>query len=208
MFAVGHVSLGYLVGKVSAKLLKVQINIPLILVLSIIPDIDIILEFFFGFPVHRGPVHSLILAILVFVPFFILFRKTALPYFFSIASHSVLADFFIGGGIQLFWPFSKAEFGATQIGFPLIKIDDPINVGLEIVLFVLALIMMFKSKDLMKFFNGALSNLLLIIPVLTVFLPTFTSYPIVVPTLLIIPHLFFLIVFILSVLITLKKILF
>ncbi len=208
MFAIGHMSLGYLVGKISAKLLKVHVNIPLILVLSIIPDIDIILGVLLDTPLHRGPTHSLVFAILVFIPFFIFFKKRALPYFFSLASHSILADFFIGGNIQLFWPLSKAEFGASQFGFPMIQITDPLNIGLELMLFVLALIVMLKTRDFMMFFKSNISNLLLIIPIFTVLLPTFTSYPLPVPTLLIIPHLFFLLVFSISALVALKEILF
>ena len=45
-----------------------------------------------------------------------------------------------------------------------------------------------------------LSNLLLAIPVLTVLLPTFIGYPLSVPALLVIPHLFYLIVFSIAVL--------
>lgn len=207
LFAVGHMSLGYLIGKTSAKLLKIEVNIPLILLLSIIPDIDIILGVFLGVPLHRGPTHSLIFAFMVFVPFLIFFKKRALPYFFSLASHSVLADFFVGGNIQLLWPISESEMGASQLGFSLIQITDPINVALELGMFIFALIVLLKSRDLFKFFRSNLLNLILIIPVFTVLLPTFVSYPLPVPNLLILPHLFFLIVFIVSSLIALKKIL-
>ena len=68
MFAVGHISLGYLVGNFFARILKVQFNVPLVIVLSIIPDIDIIFELLLGNPVHRGPTHSLIFAFLI-LPF-------------------------------------------------------------------------------------------------------------------------------------------
>ena len=72
-FAVGHMALAYLLGKASAKLLKVNINIPLILFLSIIPDIDILFDFLFNSDMHRGPTHSIIVAIVVFIPFFLLY---------------------------------------------------------------------------------------------------------------------------------------
>ena len=54
-FAVGHMALAYLIGKSSAKLLKVNLNIPLILVLSIMPDADILLG---TYQLLRGPTHS------------------------------------------------------------------------------------------------------------------------------------------------------
>jgi membrane-bound metal-dependent hydrolase YbcI (DUF457 family) len=160
-----------------------------------------------GASFHRGPTHSLIFAFLVFIPFFLIFKKRALPYFFSIVSHSVVADFFIGGNIQLLWPISELELGASQLGFSLIQIDSQINIALELSLFVIAFILMLKTRDILNFFSSEFSNLVLIIPIFTVLLPTFTSYPLPVPNLLILPHLFFLIIFSISGLITLKKIL-
>ena len=194
-------ALAYLLSKATSKLLKVKINIPLILVLSIIPDIDIILNFLFNIQIHRGPTHSLITATLVFIPFFIIYRWKAVPYFTALASHSAIADFIIGGQLQLLWPLSTREFG-----FPYIDITSPVNVVLEFTLFVIATIIMWKTRDLFQFFRNSKLNLILAIPIFTVLLPTFTSYPLSVPLLLVLPHLFYLILFILSVLIALKGI--
>jgi hypothetical protein len=190
-------SLAYLLGKGSSKTLKVNLNIPLILVLSIIPDMDIV----FMRELHRGPTHSIIVAIIIFIPFFIIYRKKAVPYFLALASHSMIGDFFIGGGIQLLWPLSSQEFGLHEIGGPYISIWNPINILLEWTLFAIAAVIMFKSKDLSLFFQNKKSNLLLAIPLLTVLLPTFLSYPILVPYLLVPPHLFYLLLFSASVLI-------
>ena len=201
MFAVGHMALAYLLSKAASKLLKVKINIPLILVLSIIPDIDIILNFLFNIQIHRGPTHSLITATLVFIPFFIIYRWKAVPYFTALASHAAIADFIIGGQLQLLWPLSTREFG-----FPYIDITNPVNVALEFTLFVIATIIMWKTRDLFQFFRNSKLNLILAIPIFTVLLPTFTSYPLSVPLLLVLPHLFYLILFIISVLIALKGI--
>ena len=205
LFAVGHMALAYLLAKSSGKLLKITINIPLVFVLSIIPDIDLIFEVLFNIQLHRGPTHSLIFAFLLFIPFFIFFKKKALPYFFSLGSHSILADFFVGGQLQLLWPLSTRELGASQFGIPLVLINDPLNVALEFLLFIGAILVMLKTRDILKFLRSNLSNLLLIIPISTVLLPTFTSYPLQVPALLVLPHLFFLIVFTISVLIVVFK---
>ncbi|MBY9013772.1 MAG: metal-dependent hydrolase [Candidatus Lokiarchaeota archaeon] len=205
LFAVGHMALAYLLAKSSGKLLKITINIPLVFVLSIIPDIDLIFEVLFSIQLHRGPTHSLIFAFLLFIPFFIFFKKKALPYFFSLVSHSILADFFVGGQLQLLWPLSTRELGASQFGIPLVLINDPLNVALEFLLFIGAILVMLKTRDILKFLRSNLSNLLLIIPISTVLLPTFTSYPLQVPALLVLPHLFFLIVFTISVLIVVFK---
>jgi len=201
-FAVGHMALAYLLGKASAKLLKVNLNIQLILVLSILPDIDILFEPLIA-EIHRGPTHSIIVAILMFIPFFVLYRQKAMPYFAALASHSLIGDFLIGGQIQLLWPLSANEFGLHELGFPYINIYNPINIALELMLFAVALIVMLKTRDLFHFFRKNKLNLILVIPIFTVLLPTFVGYPLRVPILLVLPHLFYLVLFSVSVLIVL-----
>jgi membrane-bound metal-dependent hydrolase YbcI (DUF457 family) len=194
-------ALAYLLGKGSGKLLKVNINIPLILVLSIIPDIDIIFSFLLNSDIHRGPTHSIIVAILAFVPFFFFYRQRAAPYFAALASHSLIGDFFIGGQIQLLWPLSTQKFGLPELGLPYISIYSPVNEVLEFTLFVIATVIMFKSRDIYRLFRNSKLNLILAIPIFTVLLPTFASYPLSVPVLLVLPHLFYLVLFSISVLI-------
>jgi hypothetical protein len=192
-------ALAYLLGKASGKLLKVNFNIPLILVLSIIPDIDILFDFLFNSDIHRGPTHSIIMAILIFIPFFMLYRKKAVPYFAALASHSLIADLIIGGNLQLLWPLSANEFGLYELGFPYITISSSINIALEFALFIIASIVMLKTRDILYFFRNNKINLVLVVPIFTVLLPTLASYPLIVPILLIIPHLFYLVLFAISV---------
>jgi hypothetical protein len=201
-FAVGHMALAYLLGKPSAKILKVNLNIPLILVLSIIPDIDILCGVS---ELHRGPTHSIIAALIVFIPAFVIYRRKAVPYFIALASHPLIGDFFIGGQVMLFWPLTSQTFGLNQLGF-YISIWSPINITLEWTLFAISTIIMFKNKDLFLFFQNKKSNLLLTIPIITVLLPTFVSYPIQVPILLMPPHLFYLALFSFSVFIVIFRI--
>ena len=192
-------ALAYLLGKSSAKLLKVNLNIPLLLVLSIIPDIDILLM-----PqMHRGPTHSIITAVLVFIPFFIVYRQKAVPYFTALVSHSLIGDFLVGGQVMLFWPLTRAEFGLHELGSYYITIENPVNVALEIILFLAATAIMLKTRDILQFFQNKKSNLVLIIPILTVLLPSVVSYPLDVPALLEPPHLFYLVLFSASVLMVL-----
>ena len=200
LFAVGHMALAYLLAKGSGKLLKVNFNIPLVLVLSIIPDIDIIIGYLLNAEIHRGPTHSIIVAILVFIPFFLYYRQRAAPYFVALASHSVIGDFFIGGQLQLFWPLSTSEFGLTYI-----SIYSTVNVVIEFTLFVIATAVMFKAGDIYRFFRNSKLNLVLAIPIFTVLLPTFASYPLHVPLLLVLPHLFYLVLFSISVLLVLTR---
>jgi membrane-bound metal-dependent hydrolase YbcI (DUF457 family) len=102
LFAIGHFAIGYLAGKASARILKVQLNMPLMFTASVIPDIDLLPRFLH----HRGPTHSLITIIALTVPFLMLYRKTAVPYSVALASHSLIGDFFTGG-TQLFWPRAR-----------------------------------------------------------------------------------------------------
>ena len=192
-------ALAYLLAKGSAQPLKVNINIPLVLVLSIIPDIDILA----GEGFHRGPTHSVILAVLVFIPVFVLFRKQAVPYFLALVSHSLIGDLFIGGNLQLFWPVSTSHVSLPII--PKISIFSPINIALELTLFITATLVMFKTKDLQLFFQKNTSNLLLIIPIATVLMPTFLAYPLNVPILLIPPHLFYLGLFMIAIFVVLSN---
>ena len=192
-------ALAYLLGKASGKLLNVNFNIPLILVLSIIPDIDILFDFLFNSDIHRGPTHSVIMAILIFIPFFVLYRKKSVPYFVALASHSLIADLIIGGNLQLLWPLSASEFGLYELGFPYIDIYSPINIAIEFTLFIVAFSVMLKTRDILQFFQNNKLNLVLVIPIFTVLLPTLASYPLTVPILLVLPHLFYLLLFSISV---------
>lgn len=200
-------SIAYLLAKASAKLFKVKFNLPVIFALSIIPDIDIILGYLLESDIHRGPTHSIVIVILIFIPFLIHYRKKAVPYFAALLSHSLIADFLIGGQLQLLWPLTSREFGITELGFPYINIYNPINIALEFTLFTIALIIMLKTRDLFHFFRNNRLTLILAIPVFTILLPTLASYPLYVPIELVIPHVFYLILFSTSHLVVLKGLL-
>jgi hypothetical protein len=170
-------SIAYLLGKGSSKPLHYQPNIPLLLVLSIIPDIDIFFDLLTGSQLHRGPTHSVIVAIIASIPFFIIYRKKAIPYFLALISHPLIGDFFIGGKLELLWPFSNAQFGLHELGGPYISIYMPIDGLIEVSLFIVAIVVLVKSNDWKVFFTAHKSNLLLIIPLLTVLLPSTIGYP-------------------------------
>jgi hypothetical protein len=68
--------LGYLSGKAAGKLLKVNPNISLLLLASVIPDIDILIP---GVE-HRGPTHSLIISVTLLIPTRLLHEKKPVPY--------------------------------------------------------------------------------------------------------------------------------
>ena len=198
--AVGHMALAYLLSKPIAKAVRVNLNVPLLTVVSIIPDIDILFE---SFIFHRGPTHSVIVATVVFIPLFLLYRKTVIPYFASLLSHMLIGDFFIGGQIMLFWPFTRAEFGLHELGIAgaYFEFDNNVSIALEIALFTAAIILLFKSRDVCQFLQKRKMNLVLTIPIGTVLLPSIIGYPIQIPSLLLAPHLFFFVLFSVAVLV-------
>jgi membrane-bound metal-dependent hydrolase YbcI (DUF457 family) len=198
-FAVGHLALGYILGKTSSKLLKTRINLPLIFTLSVISDADILLQHF-GLIQHRGPTHSIVLTIIVFAPVLIIYRKKAVPYLVALASHTLIGDFLLGGQFQLFWPVTTQRYG---IG---LNVTSQAGITLELTVFLASLIIMIATRDLAALLKPRASNLILAIPTFTVILPTFLSYPIQVPTWLITPHVIYLVMFSTSILIAMPKI--
>jgi membrane-bound metal-dependent hydrolase YbcI (DUF457 family) len=198
-YAVGHFALGYIFGKTSAKFTKTGISIPIIFVLSVIPDIDIIIGQIIPFFYHRGPLHSIIILSALFIPVFAIYRIKAIPYFLALIQHPLLGDFITAGPVQLLWPVSRRYYGV------LMDIEGPANVSLEWIAFAAMLIIMLKTKDMARFFQPHNSNLILAIPTFTVLLPTFLSIPLDVPVWLIPPHLFFIVLFLVAMFIDVRR---
>jgi membrane-bound metal-dependent hydrolase YbcI (DUF457 family) len=201
LFAIGHFALGYLTGKGSSKLFKAKMNLPLILVVSVLPDIDLILQFINPeLFMHRGPTHSIITFTLLMLPLFIIYKKQAIPYYAALLSHSLIGDYFTGG-IELFWPISKGWFGLN------FDVRDLGSVIAELVLFTIMLVVMLRSKDLQSMLKPQKSNLALFIgfgAVLGPLLSAGRGSEASLPALLVIPSLFWLVIFAYLVLLELK----
>lgn len=193
MFAVGHLSIGYLLAKATGKLLKQEVNLPLVFVLSLLPDADLLIP---GLQ-HRTITHSIIISIIIFLPVFALFKGKAVPYFAALAQHSLIGDFVTGGrygeGAQLLWPITSSSYGVP------ISILSTANIALELSSFLVAVVIMLKTKDIQKLLRGNLAHLALTVPTLTVLLPTFLYFPLSVPAELLVPHLAYLFLFLLSI---------
>jgi hypothetical protein len=173
------------------------LDIPLIFLFSIIPDGDILVPFL----IHRGPTHSIFAAFVVFIPFFVVYKKRAIPYFFALVSHSLIGDFVSGGQIQLFWPVSRDVYG-IELG-----ITSQVNIAMEWLTFLASLFLMFYFKDIKSFFDPGCSAVLLSVPTFTVLLPTLLSFPLKVPFLLVPPHIVFTALFLFTLIILAKKML-
>ena len=206
MFAVGHLSLGYLFAKGSAKLLKQEVNLPLVFLFSMIPDVDILIP---GVE-HRTITHSIITATVIFIPLFIRYRSKAIPYFAALAQHSLIGDFITGGaqaqGAQLLSPITS-----TWYGLP-ICIFSQTNIILEWSSFVAAGAVMLKTKDIQKLLKNHMLHPHLSVLTLTVLLPSLLYFPVSVPFelthayTLLIPHIAYLILFTLSIINVFKSI--
>ncbi|MDH5375483.1 MAG: metal-dependent hydrolase [Candidatus Bathyarchaeota archaeon] len=179
--------------------MKTKLNIPLVLTLSVIPDIDIFLS---SFVEHRGPTHSLIMALIAFIPIFAVYHKKATPYLIALIQHSLVGDY-VTGPTQLLWPITTQSYG---IG---IDIVTQTNVTIELLIFLAATVIMVKTRDAATLLQPHKSNLnlTLSIPTFTALLPTFISFPSYVPPLLIVPHLVYIFIFSASIIIDLRKVL-
>jgi len=186
--------------KTSARTLKTKLNVPLALVLSVLPDMDIALEHLrIPFIEHRHITHSVIVTLIVFVPFFLVYRKAAVPYFLALIQHALIGDY-LTGEVWLLWPFGQS----FSLG---IGITSLLNIGLEWSVFVLSLLIMLKTEDMRDFFRSRKWNLALAIPTFTVLLPTFLSVPLEVPVWLIPPHVILTILFSASILLEVWRLL-
>jgi membrane-bound metal-dependent hydrolase YbcI (DUF457 family) len=197
-FAIGHFALGYLTGKGISKLTKVKVHLPLLLAASVLPDIDLLLRFL----MHRGPTHSFITITVLMIPFFVVYRKQAIPYYAALLSHIFIGDFFTGG-LQMFWPLTNSWYGALDI-----NVLSLTNVGLELSLFFLTLPIMNKLGDLKTLWKPHNKNWALIIPLGAVIGPLLSlgrGQESAMPILLAFPSLFYAGLFIYAMFVELKE---
>lgn len=200
-FAVGHLALGYLTGKASSKPLKVNVNIPLILTLSILPDIDLLIPML----QHGGPTHSIILYLVIAFPAILLWKKQTIPYLIATASHPLIGDYLTrptrGQGIQLLCPLTSNWFSAGSQALTLTYVYA------ELALFPIFLILILATRDIKTLTKPHPSNMLLAVPISTALLPVFTKFPISIPPELIIPHLVLILILTLPILIDIRHLL-
>jgi membrane-bound metal-dependent hydrolase YbcI (DUF457 family) len=187
-----------LVGKSSGKLGKVKLNLPLLFAASVLPDIDLLLRFL----MHRGPTHSLLAITALMIPFFIIYRKQAIPYYVAMLSHIFLGDYFTGG-IELFWPLSHGWFGELNLDVTSLP-----SASVELALFILTVPIMFNLGDLQAFLKPHNKNWALIIPLGATLVPLLSlgrGAQNALPIILSVPSLFYITMFICSMVIWLRS---
>ncbi len=103
-----------------------------------LPDVDLILG---SFDIaHRTVTHSIIFWSLLFVPFFVKYRKVALPYFVAASQHILIGDLIVGR-TNILWPVVDLRIG---LGFPILS---PLNLLLEAAGLVLLVAVVVLGKD-------------------------------------------------------------
>lgn len=197
MFAVGHLAFGYLLAKVCQRFLRTDLNLPLVFLLSLLPDVDL----FIPALAHRGITHSIILLTILFIPIFILYRKNSVPYFVAAAQHSLLGDF-IAGGAQIFSPLTSMSYGLD------VALQSLTNVVLEGSGFVLAMLIMILTKDLSGLFKPKMENFLLLLPEGALIGSAFVSWRFSAPVGLFIFHVVLFAVFAVAVLVSFEDFVF
>jgi membrane-bound metal-dependent hydrolase YbcI (DUF457 family) len=189
MFAVGHAAYGYILAKATGKAVKSDIHIPLVLALSIAPDLDLLIR---GLT-HRGATHSLVLALLFSTPFLLKYRAKALPYLVAVVQHSLLGDY-ITGGAQLLSPLTTRIIGLNY------SVYGPQNILLEWSGFILMLLVLVLSRDYSRLLKPNMENLLLIITAAATLVPFYPRRYSGIPLSLLIPSLGLLILYAASIL--------
>lgn len=135
------------------------------------------------------------------IPFFVIYRKQAIPYYAAVLSHNLIGDFFTGGA-QLFWPFSQGWCGALNL-----EVNGLSNVVLELSLFSLTLPIMYKLGDLQTLLKPNTKSWALIIPLVATIGPLLAvgrGQENALPTLLVIPSLFYIGLFVYSMFVWLE----
>jgi membrane-bound metal-dependent hydrolase YbcI (DUF457 family) len=180
------------------------VNLPLLFVVSVLPDIDLIPLFI----MHRGPTHSLVVITLLSLPFLVVYRKQMIPYYLVLLSHVLIGDF-ITGGAQMLWPLSENRYG-----FLYFDVKSTMDSIIEFILFVTSLAFLVKFKDLKKLLLPGISNLTLIIPFGATLGPLLQTaralslgHEFNLPPLLVVPSLFFLVIFMMAIIVEVRYLL-
>ena len=136
MYPFGHFAVAYFIVYFLGRYVREDYSLPVVLVASVLPDLDVL---FSRFIVHRGPTHSVVTMSVLFVVFYVVFRRGVL-YYVALLSHSLIGDYFTAYGIQLFWPMSyrwyRAPSSLLLTGRELIVVEFGLFVLMIIHIFV------------------------------------------------------------------------
>lgn len=180
MFAVGHMSVAYLLTRGLKWGRWHSMSIPMVWMFSLLPDVDLLIP---GVR-HMGPTHSLFFIVLVSLVLILYKKMEAVPYFLSYFSHIVFGDLITNRSVVFLWPFSRRY---VQILLPYSR-SRMFSTILELVLFVLFLVVFILSGDASKGIYSRETKPLSIFFFVALLVPVVLNIPISVPSILIVPH--------------------
>ena len=183
MFAVGHMSIAYLITRGLKRGRLQNMSIPLVWAAALLPDIDLLIPTIN----HMGPTHSIIFAIAIFTPIFLIKGRETTPYFLAYASHTALGDLITNKGIWFLWPLTQRRL---QIPLPF-TCKTTFSANLELALFAFFLLAYILTKDYASELQSNATRPLTLVPVIALLVPLVFGFPIPVPLRLIPPHLAF-----------------
>jgi membrane-bound metal-dependent hydrolase YbcI (DUF457 family) len=122
----------------TGRLLGTHPNFYLLLLLGMLPDVDLMLGILDV--QHRTLTHSLVFWSAAFVPFFIKFRRVAIPYFVAVTQHILLGDLVVGR-TNILWPLSDVRPG---LGLSLLS---PVTIALEAIGLALLVLLAIRAKE-------------------------------------------------------------
>ena len=190
--------MGYILAKTCSVVLKVKINLPLIFLLSILPDIDLLIPFLN----HRGPVHSIVVITIVFLPFFVYYRKQVVPSYVALAQHGLVGDYIAGGGVQLLWPLTVRFYGLN------LSMVSQASISIELISFVLAILVLYITKDMAVLLKPKKENFALLLPEGAILGSVFLFWNQAFSVELLFSHILLFAVFAVSILVSLENIVF
>lgn len=134
-----------------------KLFVPAILMLGVLPDIDL----FFGRlgVVHHTFTHSFSFWLVIFAPFFLVFRLKSIPYFFAVVQHFAFGDLLVGS-VMILWPFSSSYFGLN------IAMGSVLDVVLETPGLLLAAGIISFNRDLGRLLSVDDRNISMLLPFL------------------------------------------
>jgi hypothetical protein len=136
---------GYVFGKTSARFLRKEPNLALLILAGALPDFDLFTRQPYGTLLgHHGISHSWLVVILAFLPFFLAFKWRTIPYFISVLQHPLFGDL-LANHVPLLFPHTLSEAGLN-----LSEINPPLEVGLEILGFTIFLAILIATGDWKK----------------------------------------------------------
>jgi membrane-bound metal-dependent hydrolase YbcI (DUF457 family) len=143
MWLLGHLAIGYFSASLVSRYTREKIVVPLVLLVSIMPDFDLFLR---GIITHRGPTHSLLIAVALFVPILLIYGR-GYAYFAALLSH-LFADYFVATSakMQLFWPITSVGYAAPAY----LRLSGVLETVVEIGLFVLMLVVIYRRTRIEK----------------------------------------------------------